>query len=143
MTTKTAVKMMMIIIIVVVVVLVVVVVVMVMMMMMMMMMMTTTTIKQVSLYTIQLRRKHVILNVQTPKKQNIPITLDINTVQRVANKYFICSIVCKENGYQLRPVAHTIQRQMNVFSNFDVFSTVHCSIDLFNLPTLMHNSLIH
>ena len=30
-----------------------------------------------------------------------------------------------------------------IHTNFDVFLTVHHSIDLFHLPTLMHNSFIH
>jgi hypothetical protein len=32
---------------------------------------------------------------------------------------------------------------LNGFFCFDVFLTVHHSIDLFHLPTLMHNSFIH
>jgi hypothetical protein len=30
-----------------------------------------------------------------------------------------------------------------MYTNFDVFLTVHHTIDLFHLPTLMHNSFIH
>jgi hypothetical protein len=41
--------------------------------------------------------------------------------------------------FQMKSVLGTASEMMN----FDVFLTVHHSIDLFHLPTLTHNSFIH
>ena len=38
---------------------------------------------------------------------------------------------------------YSIPDESRLQSSFDVFLTVHHSIDLFRLPTLMHNSFIH
>jgi len=40
-------------------------------------------------------------------------------------------------------IIHTYTHTYIFFFLFDIFSTVHHSIDLFRLPNLMHNSFIH
>jgi hypothetical protein len=46
-------------------------------------------------------------------------------------------IFAKQSVCLERPAADT----RTLIAEFDVFLTVHLSIELFNLPTLMHNSL--
>jgi hypothetical protein len=58
--------------------------------------MTMTTTKKINLYIWQLRKKYIILNVQNPNRQMVPITSDTDIVQRVANNYFMCSIFARK-----------------------------------------------
>ena len=40
-------------------------------------------------------------------------------------------------------IAYNARTDQTFIRQYDVISTVHHSIDLFHLPTLMHNSFIH